>query len=357
LFSIRSVGKNEEFRVTPLAQPESSPLSNSAPPSARSLRSLLGNQQIVLFLVYLAMVAFFTWRNHIFFSTAVFGNILADFGPIALIAAGQMYVIVSGGIDLSVGYNLGFCGVVSALAMRNLTTHGWGANATLVLGVLVAVATGTCVGLINAFLINRAKLVPFISTLITLGACAGLSIVFTGGGPVGGGPSNAIRLTVPFLGPLSRPVLVVLVVVSIAGLFLHLSRFGRYTFAIGSNSFAARGAGINVTRHITKVYALSGFLAGLAGFYFYMRLGAGAPSTGAGNELDAIAAVVIGGAALTGGFGRMAGTMLGVLMITTVTSGLIIIGIAPNWKRVVVAILIAIAATVQSLRKSEGRTA
>ncbi len=354
--------------MKPIVQPEGSPLSNpsasnpsassaAAPPVARSLRSLLGNQQVVLFLVYLAMVAFFTWRNNIFFSTAVFGNILADFGPIALIAAGQMFVIVAGGIDLSVGYNLGLCGVVSALAMRNLTTHGNGANVTLLLGVLVAIGTGTLVGLVNAFLINKAKLVPFISTLITMGACAGLSIVFTGGGPVGGGPSNAIRLTRTFLGPFSRPVLVVFVVVTIAGLFMHLTRFGRYTFAIGSNSFAARGAGINVTRHITKVYALSGSLAGLAGFYFYMRLGAGSPSTGAGNELDAIAAVVIGGAALTGGFGRMAGTMLGVLMITTVTSGLIIIGIAPNWKRVVVALLIAVAATVQALRKTEGRTA
>jgi ribose transport system permease protein len=314
--------------------------------SRLTLQGLLANQQFLLLIVFGVMVAFFTWRNSIFFSSAVFGNILADFGPIALIACGQMYVMISGGIDLSVGYNLGFSGVVAALTMRNLTTHSWPPNVTLVIGLVVAV---------NSFLINRAKLVPFIATLVTLGACAGLSIVFTSGGPVGGGPSNAIALSVPIWGPFSRPVMVVMLVVLIAGLFLHLSRFGRYTYAIGSNAFAARGAGINIARHVTKIYTLSGFFAGLAGFYFYLRLSTGAPSTGAGNELDAIAAVVIGGAALSGGVGRMTGTVLGALMITTVTSGLIIIGVAPNWKRVVVAVMIAIAATVQALSKT-GRT-
>jgi ribose transport system permease protein len=180
-----------------------------------------------------------------------------------------------------------------------------------------------------------------------------MSLVLTKGAPIMGGPPQGITLSVPWIGPFSKPVLVVVVVVVLLWLFLHKARFGRYTYAIGSNSFAARVAGINVRRHITKVYMLSGFLAGLAGFFFYLRLGGGAPTSGFGMELDAIAAVVIGGAALAGGVGRVSGTVLGALILTTVTSGLIIVGVDPSWKRVVVAVLIAIAATLQALRKSE----
>jgi ribose transport system permease protein len=197
--------------------------------------------------------------------------------------------------------------------------------------------------------------VPFIATLATLGAAGGMSIVLTGGAPIGNGPPSAISLSVPWLGPLSWPGIVVIIIVVITGLYLHKSRFGRYTFAIGSNPFAALAAGINVKRQITKIYALSGFLSGLAGMFLYLRLGSGAPTSGAGNELDAIAAVVIGGVALSGGIGRMTGTVLGSLILATVTSGLIIIGVEPNWKQVVVAILIAAAVSLQALR-SKGRT-
>jgi ribose transport system permease protein len=324
----------------------------------------MGNQQVVLLLVYIAMVAFFTWRSHIFFSVGVYANIMADFGPLILIACGEMYVMVAGGIDLSVGYNVALSGVVAALAMRSLTLHNasvipgapdWHPNLVLAIGLLAAVLTGMAVGFVNSLLINRAKLVPFIATLVSLGACKGLATVLAHDGPIGQGPTKAISLSVPFWGPLSRPLMVVLVFVLILGLMLHLSRFGRHTFALGSNAFAARGAGINVTRHLTKVYVLSGFCAGLASFFFLLRLASGFSTTGAGNELDAIAAVVIGGTALTGGVGRLSGTVLGALMITTVYSGLTIIHVKPEWKAVVVALMIAIAATAQAVRKSEGR--
>jgi ribose transport system permease protein len=131
---------------------------------------------------------------------------------------------------------------------------------------------------------------------------------------------------------------------------MHKARFGRYTFAIGSNAFAARSAGINVNRHLVKIYALSGFLAGIAGMYFYLRLGVGSPTSGQNGELNAIAAVVIGGASLSGGVGKLMGTALGSLILVTVTSGLIIIGVAANWNQVVVAILIAAAVFSQGLR-------
>ncbi len=318
-------------------------------PSRRLLR-LFANQQIVLLIVLVALSLFFTINNPLFFSNNVFANILLDWAPLALIAVGETFVIISGGIDLSVGAITGFSGIIAAFVMRDLTSIHWGEAATLLVGLLVTIAIGAGLGLINGLLITATRLVPFVATLVMLGAAGGLSIVLTGGAPIGGGPVNAILLTVPVLGPFSIPVLIVILIVAYLGLMLHFSRFGRYTYAIGSNAFAARVAGINVNRHLVIIYMLSGILAGLAGMFFYIRLASGAPTSGLNSELDAIAAVVIGGVALSGGVGVFGGTILGALILTTITSGLIIIGVAPDWKQVVVAILIAFAVLAQSLR-------
>jgi ribose transport system permease protein len=320
------------------------------------LRRFFGNQQAILLLVLVGMVVLFSVLNPVFFTVDVAGNVLSDWAPVGLIAVAETYVVISGGIDLSVGATLGFAGVVAAYAMQAMTGSGMPDPLVIFLGTLVAAAVGLGVGIVNALLINVAKLVPFVATLATLGAAGGMSIVLTGGAPIGNGPQSAIALSVAWLGPFSWPVIVVVVIVVLAGLVLHLSRFGRHTYAIGSNPFAALAAGINVKRHLAKVYGLSGLLAGLAGMFLYIRLGSGAPTSGAGNELDAIAAVVIGGVALAGGVGRMTGTVLGSLILATVTSGLIIIGVQPNWKQVVVAILIAAAVSLQALRLRGGRS-
>jgi len=322
--------------------------------SGRLLR-LFANQQIILLVVLLALGVFFTINNPIFFSNGVFANILLDWAPLMLIAVGETLVIISGGIDLSVGAVTGFSGIIAAFVMRDFTHMLWGETATLLVGLLVTMIVGAGLGLINGLLITVTRLVPFVATLVMLGAAGGLSIVLTGGAPIGEGPVNAILLTVPILGPFSIPVIIVIVIVAYLGLVLHFSRFGRYTYAIGSNSFAALVAGINVNRHLIKIYMLSGLLAGLAGMFFYIRLASGAPTSGMNSELDAIAAVVIGGVALSGGVGVLVGTVLGALILTTITSGLIIIGVAPDWKQVVVALLIAFAVLVQSLRLTNRR--
>jgi ribose transport system permease protein len=317
---------------------------------ASRARTVLVDQTALLFLVLVAMVVVFTVINPIFFSSAVFANILQDWGPIVLMATAQTLVIVSGGIDLSVGAALGLSGVVSALAMRELTASGQSAWSAMLLGVLVAGAVGLAVGLVNGVLINRVKLVPFIATLCTMGAALGLSLVLTGGTPVAGGPAGSIQFSSKtYLGMFTVPIIVVTVIVVAAGLYLHKTRFGRWTYAIGSNQFAARGAGINVESHLYKIYALSGLLSGLAGMFVYLRLGSGSASSGVGQELSAIAAAVIGGTSLLGGVGRLAGTVIGAFIITGVLSGLIIIGVQANWQRVVIAALIAVAVGAQGL--------
>jgi ribose transport system permease protein len=322
----------------------------------RRLLRLFANQQIILLVVLLALVVFFSINNPIFFSSGVFANILLDWAPLTLIAVGETFVIISGGIDLSVGAVTGFSGIIAAFVMRDLTQMMWGETATLLIGVLVTLLVGGGLGLINGLLITVTRLVPFVATLVMLGAAGGLSIVLTGGAPIGGGPVNAILLTVPIFGPFSIPVIIVVVIVAYLGLVLHLTRFGRYTYATGSNPFATLVAGISVNRHLIKIYVLSGLLAGLAGMFFYIRLASGAPTSGLNTELDAIAAVVIGGAALSGGVGVFVGTVLGALILTTITSGLIIIGVASDWKQVVVALLIAFAVLVQSLRLTNRRS-
>lgn len=316
-------------------------------------RAVVINQQFMLFLALVAFVAYFTARDSVFLSSGEITNILADFCTLILLAVGETFVIVSGGIDLSVGSNASLAGVIGAFAMRSLLNGHHSEALVLIVGTIVCAGIGLLAGLVNAALINWARLVPFVATLATMGATAGLAIVMSNGQPIGL-DSRAIQFSTAKFGPFSYPALIVIAIVFMAWLLLHLTRYGRYTFAIGSNLFAARAAGINVRRHVTSVYALSGAFAGLSGMFLYMRLGSGAPTGGLGMELKTIAAVVIGGASLTGGVAWLAGTILGALILTTVQSGLIISNVSPNWNQVVVAILIAVAATLQALRPKLG---
>ncbi|TFD64334.1 ABC transporter permease [Cryobacterium ruanii] len=325
------------------------------------LSSLGSNQSTILVGVMIILIVVFTVLEPKFFSVATANNVLTDWGSVALIAVGQTFVVISGGIDLSVGATIGLSGVISAWTMANVlgldqTVKGQDAAVPLLLGTVVSVTVGLLVGLVNAFLINKFKIVPFIATLATMGAALGFSVILSKGAPIGSANDfTLITAMAPNWNPLSWAVLFVAIVIVVLGLFLHKSRFGLYTYAIGSNAFAARAAGINVERHITMIYALSGALAGLAGMYVYIRLGAGSPSSGTGRELDAIAAVVIGGASLMGGVGRIMGTILGALILFTVQSGLIMVGVAPDWKKVVVAVLIAAAVAAQTLQSKNGR--
>ena len=328
-------------------------------------KPLVTNQSSILVFVILLLAAVFTvYSGGKFWDIAVFNNILTDWGLVVLLAVGQTFVVISGGIDLSVGSTVSLSGVVAGVVMVNwmhldLSVSNEAAIAPLLLALLICVATGIAVGLVNAFLINTVNIVPFIATLATLGGAAGLAIIWSGGMPLQG--PNFYALVNPIvlgdfsLSPISFIVLVSAIVVTVAGLFLHKARFGLYTYAVGSNAFAAKAAGINVKRHLTWVYAVAGGLAGLAGMYAYTRLGSGSPSSGSGFELQAIAAVVIGGTSLMGGSGKMIGTLLGAFLLYEVQSGLLMVGMDPNWKQVIVALMIAGAVGVQGFNFSQRR--
>lgn len=325
-------------------------------PVSDRIRAILLRQDSILLVVLIAMVVFFTAMNPLFLSANSLSTILQDWAPVMLLAIGQTYVILTSGIDLSVGSTTGLAGVSGALVVRAMTEGGTNPAVAIAAGVAVALATGVVVGAVNGLLITRVNLAPFIATLATMGAGAGMTLVLTGGVQIAGGPRLVIDIgSTDLLGVLTAPLIAVIVVLVIAWIWLAQTQFGRWTYAIGSNTFAARGAGIGVKRHLMKVYMLSGLMAGLAGLFLYFRLGSGSPTSGSGAELTAIAAVVIGGTSLFGGSGRMSGTVLGALITTAVLSGLILIGVAPAWQRVVVGVLIAVAVAAQQLNVSRLR--
>lgn len=337
-------------------------------------RALVGNQTSLLIIVMMVLSALFTaFSNGTFLQSSVFANIFTDWGSLILLAVGQTLVVISGGIDLSVGSTVSLSTVVSGWVLVKLlglqsTLPGnqpWGSASWgwLAIAAIVAVLTGLVVGAVNALLINVFKIVPFIATLSTFGAAAGFAIIISGGMPLQGpndfGLMNPVR--VPGLDPkifdtglFSPMVIIMAIITAIVGLFLHKARFGLYTFSLGSNAFATRAAGINVARHTAKIYLVSGALSGFGGFFAYVRLGGGSPSAGMGMELFAIAATVIGGASLMGGIGRIWGTVLGTLILYTVQSGLLMVGVSADWKQIIVALLIAAAVAVQTLQKKNG---
>ncbi|MFM2277670.1 MAG: hypothetical protein RIT12_1066, partial [Actinomycetota bacterium] len=278
-------------------------------------------------------VVFQITSQGIFLSTGTLGTVLNDWGSYILLAVAQTFVVITGGIDLSVGATVSLSSVVAGWVLvkglgLDASTSGSAATPYVLLAVLVALLVGLTVGAINAFLINVLKIVPFIATLATMGAMTGLAIIISGGMPLQGPNNWDLGLPVDLFGfklPFSTSVLAVMIITVICGLVLHKTKFGLHTFALGSNAFATRAAGISPARQITKVYMLSGGLAGLAGAYAYIRLGAGSPSNGTGMELYAIAAVVIGGVSLMGGVGRIVGIALGTLVLFTVQSGLLMV--------------------------------
>lgn len=320
--------------------------------------ALLGNvirrQDVILLGIFILMVALFSALNPRFFSLPAAANVLQDFSPVVLMAIGETFVIVSGGIDLSVGSTLGLSGIMMALVIRACNAAAVDPTLTISLGLAAALATGAAIGVVNGLLIAYVRMAPFVATLATLGAAAGFSLVLTGGVQIAGAPKEVILLgNARYLAVLTVPVIIVLVVMAVAWAFMSFARFGRWTYAIGSNAFAARGAGIPVQRHLVWIYTLAGVLAALAGAFVYFRLGSGSPMSGRGGELAAIAAAVIGGISLQGGTGRITGTYVGALITTSVLSGLILIGIQPNWQQIVVAALIAVAVSAQGFGGSK----
>ncbi|MFJ4952347.1 substrate-binding domain-containing protein [Streptomyces sp. NPDC088760] len=276
-------------------------------------------------------------------------NIGVQAAVTAILAFGVTFVIVSAGIDLSVG----------SVAALSATVLAWSATShgvPVVLAVLMAVATGVVAGLVNGFLIAYGKLPPFIATLAMLSVGRGLALVISQGSPIAF-PDSVSHLGDTLGGWLPVPVLVMVVMGLFAAFVLGRTYIGRSMYAIGGNEEAARLSGLRVHRQKLAIYALSGVFAAVAGVVLAARLSSAQPQAADGYELDAIAAVVIGGASLAGGTGKASGTLIGALILAVLRNGLNLLSVSAFWQQVVIGVVIALAVLLDTVRRKAGATA
>lgn len=289
------------------------------------------------------LCVFFSLTSEFFLSARNGLNILDQVTVLGILAIGMTLVIVIGGIDLSVGSVLAFSMMMMGVMQRQM-------GLPLELAIIVGIATGALCGLVSGLLITVAKLPAFIATLAVMSVTRGLANILTEGKQIVGYPDWFTSLaTVRQFGFLSMTVATFIVLAIIAAIILKYRPAGRNLFAIGGNPEVARLAGINVNLNTCIVYALSGALAGLAAVAFAARLDSSQPSAGLGYELDTIAAVVIGGASLSGGVGSIFGTVVGVFIIGVLRNGLNLLGVSPFIQQVLIGVVIAAAVTFDTL--------
>jgi ribose transport system permease protein len=320
------------------------------PPPPTRWQLIIGNSTVWIFAILILIVVGFTAYEPTAFPTVPnFRNIATDASVLLILAVGETFVIITAGIDLSVGSVLLFAGVVSAKVMESI---GGDSTGVILVGLVVALAGGLVWGLFNGLVITKMKVPPLIVTLGTLGMALGAALLLTGGVDVRSVPNNLV-LTVGIgrVGGVPYLVLIAGGVAIVFGLILWITRFGRWTYGIGSNAEAARRAGINVDRHLIKVYALAGLLAGLAGFLNLARFSTTTVGGHATDNLNAIAAVVIGGTSLFGGVGAIAGTVVGVFIPAVLSNGFNVIGVQPFWQDVAVGAVLILAVYLDQLRR------
>ena len=304
-----------------------------------------------------------------FFNPANFQNIAVDAAQLLLLTVGVTFVIITAGIDLSVGSVLILSAVVAAKVMvryagepAEVQAYQFPNQGTAIpLGLVAGVATGLACGLANGLLITRLKMPSFIVTLGTLGIALGLAQLLSGGVNVPNVPPAVqqeigLRELIAFeVGGqrlrLTPPVLIAFVVAVLAAVALNRTRFGRYTYAVGSNAAAARRVGIDVDRHLVKVYGLSGLLAGVAGGFDLLRFGTASVGSHQSDNLAAISAAVIGGTSLFGGLGTIGGSVIGAFIPAALRTGLVISRVQPFWQNVAIGAVLILAVFLDQRRR------
>jgi len=300
-------------------------------------------QRLLPFFSLIALFVILSIASPYFLTATNLSSVVRQTAVINIMALGMTLVIVSGGIDLSVGSILAFAGVMGTLTMVS--------NGSVILGIAAGVLFGTLWGFANGFMITSLKIPPFIVTLGTLGIVRGLTLVVTNGLPVVGLPKEHSYLGEGTVGPVPFVLVVLIVCAVIMHVVLHSTKLGRYTYAIGSNEEAAIYAGIPVARYKIAIYAIAGMLTGLAAMIETSRLMTGQPTAGVSYELQVIAAVVIGGGSLTGGEGTVIGTLIGAFIMGLLSNGSDLLGVNPYWQQAIIGSIIIMAVALDAARK------
>ena len=274
-------------------------------------------------------------------------NVAQQATIIAIIAVGMTFVIITGGIDLSVGSVLAFAGVVMASTLQS--------GVPLPLALLIGLGVGLVCGVINGLLITIGRLPPFIATLGMMSVARGAALMFTEGRPISGFSEGFRSIATGEILRIPAPVIIMIVVYLIAHFVLKRTKLGRYTYAIGGNEEAALLSGINVRLNKTLVYGIAGLLSGLAAILLTARLNSAQPIAGMNYELDAIAATVIGGTSLLGGEGTVSGTLIGALIMAVLRNGLNLLSVSSFFQQVVIGSVIIFAVLIDMALKRRGK--
>ena len=269
------------------------------------------------------------------------------FSFVTIAGIGVAMVMITGGIDLSVGSVMGLAGVIAAL----LSSQGY----STFVAILGALAAGAAIGLLNGVLVARAKMPPFIVTLGTLGIGRGLVYVITGGWPLQGFSKQALFLGQGYIMGIPTPVWIMAGLLIIWHFILKRTTFGWYIYSIGGNEEASRLSGVPVIRVKTLVYVMSGIMGAIGGFLLTARLGLGEATSGLGYELDVIAACVLGGVSLSGGEGNVVGVVLGAALMGLLRNGLALLGVSGYWQQIVIGGVIILAVLIDRIRVSQSR--
>jgi ribose transport system permease protein len=327
------------------------PAAGVSDPSDPILKRIFSLQSVWILGVLVVIIAFFSIAaGGKFLSTSNFSLISQNVAVWAVLGVGMTFVIITSGIDLSVGSVLVFSSVISAKTMESMGSSGAGVAAV---GLLVAIGSGMAWGFVNGWLVAHAKVPPLIVTLGALSVALGLAQVITQGIDIRSVPEELTDFSTytKVVGIPGLPF-VALIVVIIGGVVLHKTKFGRYTYAIGSNEEAARRVGIKVTRHLVLVYMLSGALAGLGALLSLAQYGTTTIAGQSLTNLNVIAAVVIGGTSIFGGEGSMFGTVVGLFIPAVLQSGFVIIGVQPFWQGVAVGSVLVAAVYIDQSRRA-----
>lgn len=293
-------------------------------------------KQFSTVILLIIMVIFFSFMTDTFFATKNMINILRQVAVLGILSAGMTFVIISGGMDLTVGSLLGLTGVICAKFLSEFQLNP-------VLAILLTLIILTLFGTLTGMLIVKLHVAPIVITLGMMTVARGLAFIISGGLPIYDIPEEVVYLGQGYVGPIPVPVITLIIIVIIAAFILNRTYYGRYVYAIGGNEEAARLAGVAVNKIKVSLYSASAFLAGIAGVTLMARVSSGAPASGTGMEMDVVTAVVIGGVSINGGKGNITGAFIGALIIGVLSNGLTIMNVGEYYQQVVKGLVLILA--------------
>lgn len=309
-----------------------------------------GNSYLGILIAFIALCVVLTIASNRFLTVSNLLNVSQQISTNFLIAIGMTFIILLGGIDLSVGSIIAFVGLLMGLMMKTL---GWPVWVSIILGLLISAV----IGLVTGLLITIFDLPPFIATLGMMSIVRGAAYTITGGQPIYTFPDGFLAITGRYFGVPIITILIMVVVFAVGAYVLKYTRYGRYVYAIGGNEKCAQLSGINVKKVKCIAYVISGFCCGIAAIVLTSRLDSAVPTNADGAEMDAIASVVIGGTSMSGGEGTMTGTLIGILIIGVIANGLNLLNVPQGAQRIVKGGIIVLAVIVDVLRKRRSQKA